>query len=111
MTSFSEPVLRVRRGDSRRTASDSKSSNPSTGAEYASMSVPSKALLRNAELVHIFTKDAKAFGISGEVADYGIAYDRSRKVAEGRVAGAGLMKKNKITEIHGYGMPTPNVVG
>lgn len=67
--------------------------------------IPSKALLRNAELVHIFTKDAKAFGISGEVTfDYGIAYDRSRKVAEGRVAGVHfLMKKNKITEIHGYG--------
>lgn len=67
--------------------------------------IPSKALLRNAELVHIFTKDAKAFGISGEATfDYGVAFDRSRKVAEGRVAGVHfLMKKNKITEIHGYG--------
>ncbi|OSC42761.1 dihydrolipoyl dehydrogenase [Mycobacterium decipiens] len=67
--------------------------------------IPSKALLRNAELAHIFTKDAKTFGISGEASfDYGIAYDRSRKVAEGRVAGVHyLMKKNKITEIHGYG--------
>jgi len=67
--------------------------------------IPSKALLRNAELVHIFTKEAKTFGISGEASfDYGIAYDRSRKVAEGRVAGVHfLMKKNKITEIHGYG--------
>ena len=67
--------------------------------------VPSKALLHNAELAHIFTQDAKAFGISGEVTfDYGVAFDRSRKVAEGRVAGVHfLMKKNKITEIHGYG--------
>jgi dihydrolipoamide dehydrogenase len=67
--------------------------------------IPSKALLRNAELVHIFTKEAKTFGISGEATfDYGVAYDRSRKVAEGRVAGVHfLMKKNKITEIHGYG--------
>ncbi|RFD26334.1 dihydrolipoyl dehydrogenase [Mycobacterium uberis] len=67
--------------------------------------IPSKALLRNAELVHIFTKDAKNFGISGDVSfDYGIAYARSRKVSEGRVAGVHfLMKKNKITEIHGYG--------
>ncbi|MGA7051609.1 MAG: FAD-dependent oxidoreductase, partial [Mycobacterium sp.] len=67
--------------------------------------IPSKALLRNAELAHIFTKEAKTFGISGEASfDYGIAYDRSRKVAEGRVAGVHfLMKKNKITEIHGYG--------
>ncbi|OBJ48232.1 dihydrolipoyl dehydrogenase [Mycobacterium sp. 1423905.2] len=67
--------------------------------------IPSKALLRNAELVHIFTKEAKTFGMSGDATfDYGVAYDRSRKVAEGRVAGVHfLMKKNKITEIHGYG--------
>jgi dihydrolipoamide dehydrogenase len=67
--------------------------------------IPSKALLRNAELAHIFNKEAKTFGISGEVTfDFGAAYDRSRKVADGRVAGVHfLMKKNKITEIHGYG--------
>ncbi len=67
--------------------------------------IPSKALLRNAELAHIFNKEAKTFGISGEVTfDYGAAFDRSRKVADGRVAGVHfLMKKNKITEIHGYG--------
>jgi dihydrolipoamide dehydrogenase len=67
--------------------------------------IPSKALLRNAELAHIFTKEAKQFGINGEATfDYGVAFDRSRKVAEGRVAGVHfLMKKNKITEIHGYG--------
>jgi dihydrolipoamide dehydrogenase len=67
--------------------------------------IPSKALLRNAELAHIFTKEAKQFGISGEASfDFGAAFDRSRKVAEGRVAGVHfLMKKNKITEIHGYG--------
>ncbi|MEE6175573.1 dihydrolipoyl dehydrogenase [Mycobacterium sp. 050134] len=66
--------------------------------------IPSKALLRNAELVHIFTKEAKTFGMTGEATfDYGVAFDRSRKVAEGRVAGVHfLMKKNKITEIHGY---------
>ncbi|OBK83051.1 dihydrolipoyl dehydrogenase [Mycolicibacter sinensis] len=67
--------------------------------------IPSKALLRNAELAHIFTKEAKTFGITGEATfDYGAAFDRSRKVADGRVAGVHfLMKKNKITEIHGYG--------
>ena len=67
--------------------------------------IPSKALLRNAELAHIFTKEAKTFGISGEASfDFGAAFDRSRKVADGRVAGVHfLMKKNKITEIHGYG--------
>lgn len=75
--------------------------------------IPSKALLRNAELAHVFHKDAKTFGISGDVSfDYGAAYDRSRKVADGRVAGVHfLMKKNKITEVHGYGKFTgPNSI-
>jgi dihydrolipoamide dehydrogenase len=69
--------------------------------------IPSKALLRNAELAHLIKNDAeKVFGISvGEVsADYGKAYQRSRTVAEGRVKGVHyLMKKNKITEFDGWG--------
>ncbi|WP_066911654.1 dihydrolipoyl dehydrogenase [Millisia brevis] len=67
--------------------------------------IPSKALLRNAELAHIFTKEAKTFGISGEASfDFGAAFDRSRKVADGRVKGVHfLMKKNKITEYDGLG--------
>ncbi|MEU4571483.1 dihydrolipoyl dehydrogenase [Nonomuraea sp. ATR24] len=67
--------------------------------------IPSKALLRNAELAHIFTKEAKTFGISGEVSfDYGAAFTRSRKVADGRVKGVHyLMKKNSITEYDGRG--------
>ncbi|THG35440.1 dihydrolipoyl dehydrogenase [Glaciibacter flavus] len=67
--------------------------------------IPSKALLRNAELAHIFTQEAKTFGISGEASfDYGVAFDRSRTVAEGRVKGVHyLMKKNAITEFDGRG--------
>jgi dihydrolipoamide dehydrogenase len=67
--------------------------------------IPSKALLRNAELAHIFSADAKLFGISGDVTfDYGAAFSRSRKVAEGRVKGVHfLMKKNGITEFDGRG--------
>ncbi|MFH0518121.1 dihydrolipoyl dehydrogenase [Streptomyces sp. M41] len=69
--------------------------------------IPSKALLRNAELAHIFTREAKTFGIKvdGTVSfDYGEAFSRSRKVADGRVKGVHyLMKKNKITEIDGRG--------
>src|SRR5262245_6199533 len=42
--------------------------------------IPSKALLRNAELAHLITKQARTFGISGEVSfDYGVAHQRSRK--------------------------------
>jgi len=69
--------------------------------------IPSKALLRNAELAHIVTQEAKTFGIriEGTVSfDYGEAFKRSRKVAEGRVAGVHyLMKKNGITEYDGRG--------
>jgi dihydrolipoamide dehydrogenase len=67
--------------------------------------IPSKALLRNAELAHTFSADAKLFGISGDVTfDYGAAFTRSRKVADGRVKGVHfLMKKNSITEFDGRG--------
>ncbi|MFE3263076.1 dihydrolipoyl dehydrogenase [Streptomyces sp. NPDC059215] len=69
--------------------------------------IPSKALLRNAELAHIFTQEAKTFGIrvNGEVTfDYGAAFTRSRKVADGRVKGVHyLMKKNEITQYTGRG--------
>lgn len=67
--------------------------------------IPSKALLRNAELAHVFHADAKLFGISGDVTfDFGAAYQRSRDVADGRVKGVHfLMKKNKITEYEGRG--------
>lgn len=67
--------------------------------------IPSKALLRNAEIAHIVTKEQKTFGLSGEVSlDFGSAFDRSRTVADGRVKGVHfLMKKNKITEIDGFG--------
>ncbi|WP_425956532.1 dihydrolipoyl dehydrogenase [Xylanimonas sp. McL0601] len=67
--------------------------------------IPSKALLRNAELSHIFHTQADFFGMSGEVTfDFGKAWDRSRVVADGRVKGVHfLMKKNKITEYEGRG--------
>jgi len=69
--------------------------------------IPSKALLRNAELAHLITHEADTFGIriEGKVGfDYREAFTRSRKVADGRVKGVHyLMKKNGITEIHGWG--------
>ncbi|QUF02727.1 dihydrolipoyl dehydrogenase [Actinosynnema pretiosum subsp. pretiosum] len=69
--------------------------------------IPSKALLRNAELAHLFTHEQKTFGIQvdGTVTfDYGAAFQRSRKVADGRVKGVHfLMKKNGITEYNGRG--------
>lgn len=67
--------------------------------------IPSKALLKNAEVAHIFNHEAKTFGISGDVSfDFGVAHARSRKVSEGIVKGVHyLMKKNGITEIDGKG--------
>ncbi|KAA8722293.1 dihydrolipoyl dehydrogenase [Corynebacterium spheniscorum] len=67
--------------------------------------IPSKALLKNAEVAHTFNHEAKTFGISGEVTfDFGAAHSRSRKVSAGIVKGVHyLMKKNKITEINGFG--------
>ncbi|MFD8636641.1 dihydrolipoyl dehydrogenase [Streptomyces sp. NPDC059533] len=69
--------------------------------------IPTKALLRNAELAHLFTHEAETFGIEveGSVSfDYGAAFRRSRQVADGRVKGVHyLMKKNGITEFDGRG--------
>ncbi|PZU48265.1 MAG: dihydrolipoyl dehydrogenase [Microbacterium sp.] len=67
--------------------------------------IPSKALLKNAEIAHTLTHKADFFGITGEFTlDFGAAFDRSRVVAEGRVKGIHyLMKKNKITEYEGRG--------
>ncbi|HWS51923.1 MAG TPA: dihydrolipoyl dehydrogenase [Microbacterium sp.] len=67
--------------------------------------IPSKALLKNAELAHTLKHKADFFGISGEFTfDYGKAFDRSRVVADGRVKGIHfLMKKNKVTEYDGRG--------
>jgi len=67
--------------------------------------IPSKALLRNAELAYIFNNEQKTFGIEGQVTfDFGVAHARSRTVADGRVKGVHyLMKKNSITEFTGFG--------
>ncbi|MEU8679260.1 dihydrolipoyl dehydrogenase [Streptomyces sp. NPDC048560] len=69
--------------------------------------IPTKALLRNAELAHLVNHEAKTFGIEvdGTISfDYGQAFRRSRTVADGRVKGVHyLMKKNGITEVDGRG--------
>ncbi|MGK5550939.1 dihydrolipoyl dehydrogenase [Actinomadura kijaniata] len=69
--------------------------------------IPSKALLRNAELAHIFTHEAEKYGIKAEGSvsfDYGVAFQRSREVSGKLVKGVQfLMKKNKITSFDGRG--------
>ncbi len=67
--------------------------------------IPSKSLLKNAEVAHTVTHEAKTFGISGDVSlDFGVAHSRSRKVSAQIVKGVHyLMKKNKIDEVDGWG--------
>ncbi|GAA3809102.1 dihydrolipoyl dehydrogenase [Nocardioides panacisoli] len=70
--------------------------------------IPSKALLRNAEIAHIITHEKKTFGISGDATmDFASTHQRSRSVADASAKGVHyLMKKNKITEINGWGTLT-----
>ncbi|WP_397218722.1 dihydrolipoyl dehydrogenase [Nocardioides terrisoli] len=67
--------------------------------------IPSKALLRNAELAHILSQEKEKFGIVGDATmQFGPTHQRSRAVSDGIVKGVHfLMKKNKIEEIHGWG--------
>lgn len=70
--------------------------------------IPSKALLRNAELAHILNHEKDKFGITGDASmEFGATHARSRTVSDSIVKGVHfLMKKNKITEIHGWGTLT-----
>ncbi|MCP4360518.1 MAG: dihydrolipoyl dehydrogenase [Chloroflexi bacterium] len=71
--------------------------------------IPSKALLKNAEVVHTLTHRAKEFGFSFDnlKVDYGAAYKRSRQISKRLVKGIGfLMRKNKIDTYDGSGQLT-----
>jgi dihydrolipoamide dehydrogenase len=64
--------------------------------------IPSKALLRNAEIAHILRERGKDFGFSFEnlKLDYSVAVKRSRQASDRLVKGVGfLMRKNKI-DVH-----------
>src|SRR4030065_99591 len=64
--------------------------------------IPSKALLKNAEVAHTLRERGKEFGFSLEnlQLDYSVAVKRSRQVSERLVKGVGfLMKKNNI-DVH-----------
>src|SRR5512139_3575138 len=62
--------------------------------------IPSKALLKNAEVAHLLRERGKEFGFTFENLnlDYSTAVKRSRQVSDRLVKGVGfLMKKNNIT--------------
>lgn len=64
--------------------------------------IPSKALIKNADVAHTLRERAKEFGFSFDnlKLDYSVAYDRSRKVSDRLTRGVGfLMKKHKI-DVH-----------
>ena len=66
--------------------------------------IPSKALLRNADIAHTLRERGKEFGFKFDnlELDYSVAYDRSRKVSQRLVRGVTfLMKKNNIDVIMG----------
>ena len=70
--------------------------------------IPSKALIKNAELAHLLAHDKAKYGIEGDATmSYGPTFKRSRQVSDGIVKGVHfLMKKNKIEEIDGWGTLT-----
>src|SRR5574341_59509 len=68
--------------------------------------IPSKALLKNAEIAHTLQHRGREFGFSFEnlQLDYTTAFKRSRQASERLVKGVGsLMKKNKIDTYDGWG--------
>jgi dihydrolipoamide dehydrogenase len=72
--------------------------------------IPSKALLRNAEVANLF-KHADEWGVTvtGLSLDYGKAMDRSRTVVDRLTRGvAGLLQKNKVTHVKGEAVLTGN---
>ncbi len=66
--------------------------------------IPTKSLLRNAELAYILNNEADEFGISGDFTlDYGKAFKRSRRVSNRLTKGIQfLMRKNKIETFEGW---------
>ena len=68
--------------------------------------IPSKALLKNAEVAHILQHRAREFGFKFEnlELDYGVAFKRSRQVSQRLVKGVGfLMRKHKVEVFEGTG--------
>jgi dihydrolipoamide dehydrogenase len=66
--------------------------------------IPSKSLLKNAEVAHTLRERGKEFGFSFDnlKLDFGVAVKRSRQVSDRLVKGVGfLMRKNAITVFMG----------
>ena len=72
--------------------------------------IPSKALLETADLLHRVTEQGAEFGLAGHEGislDYGALATRRDAVIDKHVSGVEfLMKKNKVTVLHGNGVLT-----
>ena len=72
--------------------------------------IPSKALLETADLLHRVTEQGAEFGLAGHDGvslDYGALATRRDAVIDKHVSGVEfLMKKNKVTVLHGTGVLT-----
>jgi len=68
--------------------------------------IPTKALLRNAEVVSLLDRGREfGFSVSDVELDFAAAVDRSRQVSERLVKGVGLlMRKNNVEVIEGRGV-------
>lgn len=64
--------------------------------------IPSKALLKNAEVAHILRERAKDFGFSFEnlVLDYPAAVKRSRQVSDRLTKGIGVLMRKNAIDVH-----------
>jgi dihydrolipoamide dehydrogenase len=68
--------------------------------------IPTKSLLKNAEVAHMLEHRGKELGFSFKdlTLDYGVAFKRSRQVSQRLVKGVSfLMRKNKIDVFEGTG--------
>ena len=73
--------------------------------------IPSKALLKNAEVAHMLKHREKEFGFNFDnlSLDYETAFERSRQVSDRLVKGVGfLMRKNDVDVYEGVGRLTGN---
>ena len=64
--------------------------------------IPSKALIKNADVAHTLRERGKEFGFSFEnlELDYNVAYNRSRKVSDRLVRGVGFLMKKHNIDVH-----------
>src|SRR5512140_2759791 len=64
--------------------------------------IPSKALLKNAEVAHTLRERGKEFGFSFEnlKLDYSVAVKRSRQVSDRLVKGVGFLMRKHNIDVH-----------